>query len=128
MTKFHNPSNITRPLGKYSHGAEVPGNARWLAIAGQVGVKPDGAIAEGIEEQCRTAYTNILAILADAGMDYGDVVKTTVFLTDPRFVEAYRKVRDELVGDYAPPSTLLIVAGLASPDLLVEIEATAAKA
>ena len=57
-----------------------------------------------------------------------DLVKFQVFLTDPRFVDDYRAARRDVIGDdYRPPSTLLIVQGLATADILVEIEAFAAK-
>jgi len=128
MTKRYNPSAIAAPLGKYTHGIEVPDGARWLCISGQVGINPDGAIGDGFEAQCRTAYANLQAILAEAGMGFEDVVKSTIFLTDQANVAAYRAIRDEFLGDNRPASTLLIVAGLASPDFLVEVEMTAAKA
>ena len=128
MTKIYNPGGIAAPLGKYSHAIETPPHARWLSISGQVGVNPDGDIAEGFEAQCRVAYSNLKAILAEAGMGFEDVVKTTIFLTDQANVHAYRAIRDEFLGDLRPASTLLIVAGLATPDYLVEVEMTAAKA
>ena len=71
---------------------------------------------------------NILAILRGNGMRKGHLVKITVYLTDPRHIEAYRAARKKIIGDATrPPSTLLVIDGLASPDLLIEIEAWAAK-
>jgi len=128
MNKGYNPSAIAAPLGKYTHAIEVADGARWLNISGQVGINPDGQVMDGFEAQCRVAYANLKAILAEAGMGFEDVVKTTVFLTDPATISAYRAIRDEFLGDHRPASTLLIVAGLASPDFLVEVEMTAAKA
>jgi 2-iminobutanoate/2-iminopropanoate deaminase len=62
-------------------------------------------------------------------MAFKDLVKVTVFLTDSRFTGPYREVRDRFIKDMPyPASTLLIVAGLADPVMLVEIEAVAAKA
>jgi len=126
--KLRNPANITPPLGKYSHGVETAANLRWLYISGQVGVNKDGKTESGIEAQARTAFASISAILADAGMAVADVVKLNVFITDPRFVTEYRKTRDEWSGDVRVASTLLVVAGLAHQDWLIEIEAVAAKA
>ena len=58
-----------------------------------------------------------------------DLVKFTVFLTDPRQIDAYRQARKKVIGDATlPASTLLVIDGLASPDMLIEIEAQAAKA
>jgi enamine deaminase RidA (YjgF/YER057c/UK114 family) len=54
------------------------------------------------------------------------VVKVNHFLTDPAQIPAYNAIREEYLGENRPASTLLIVAGLASPNLLVEVEMIAA--
>ncbi len=128
MTVISNPKTVHTPGGAYSHGAKVPAGAEWLVIAGQVGVDPKGRIADGIRKQAEQAFRNILAILKDNGMRKGHLVKITVYLTDPRHIEAYRAARKKVIGDATrPPSTLLVIDGLASPDMLIEIEAWAAK-
>lgn len=127
MAKIHNPKSIAPPLAKYSHGIEVGRNARWLHMSGQVGTLPDGKIAQGFEAQCKAAFDNLLAILADADMGPEDVVKMTVFIIDRANLPVYRKLRDAALGEHLPASTLLVVAGLASPELQVEIEMIAAK-
>ena len=126
MLKRYNPSTITAPFSRYSHGVEGPGSARWLHISGQVGVAPDGQIAQGAEAQMEQAWRNIFAILESAGMTRQDLVKVTVYLTRTEDIGRYRDVRDRMLQGAEPASTLLIVAGLASPDWLVEIEAVAA--
>ena len=73
-----------------------------------------------------TAWSNVLAVLAAAGMGPRDLVKVTVFLTRPEDTPLYRQVRERMLEGAEPASTLLIVQGLASPDWLVEIEAVAA--
>ena len=61
-------------------------------------------------------------------MGYRDIVKVNVFLTDSRFIAPYRTIRDRFfTKEPFPASTLLIVAGLADPGMLVEIEVVAAK-
>jgi len=127
MNKQHSPAGIAAPFSRYSHGVEVAPGARWLTISGQVGVAPDGRLAEGAEAQMAQAWANIFAILESAGMDAGDLVKVTAFLTRREDLTAYREVRDRLLGAARPASSLLFVAGLASSDWLVEIEAVAAK-
>jgi 2-iminobutanoate/2-iminopropanoate deaminase len=126
--RAHNPSRIAPPTGLYSHGIEVPPNARWLYITGQVGIDRQGRAAPTIDKQCALAWANLLAVLKSAGMDVGDLVRVNAFLTDPRFVEAYRAARDPLLGDARPASTVLVVAALADPAFLVEIDAVAARA
>lgn len=128
MATIYNPTTVAAPLGRYSHGVEVPAGARWLYISGQVGMQPDGTLAQGIETQAAQAWANLVAILAAADMSLADVVKVTSFLTHPDYAQAYRDARDRLEWSHNPASTLLIVAGLASPAMLIEIEAVAAKA
>lgn len=123
----HNPKKTHKPLGKYTHGIEVGPGARWLVASGQVGISPAGKVAGGIKGQCDRAFRNLLAVLAEAGMDAGDIVKTTVFLTGPEHIPAYRAARDKHLGRARPASTLLIISALATPALFVEIEAVAAK-
>ncbi len=124
--KRHNPKTV--PLaGKYSHGVEVPPSARTLFVSGQVGTDAKGKLAAGIEKQCDNVWKNIGAVLKSAGMGYADVVKVTAYLTDPRYIGAYRAMRDKYVHDPLPASTLLLISGLATPDMLVEIEVVAAR-
>lgn len=123
---FRNPPGVHSTGGRYSHSAIVDEAARWVHFSGQVGTRPDGTVAETGEEQCAVAMQNLLALLADAGMSPANIVKMTVFLTDPALIPAYRAARVKAFGEgFAPASTLLIVAGLATPDFKVEIEAIA---
>jgi|YNPBryunderm2012_1023409.scaffolds.fasta_scaffold42239_1 enamine deaminase RidA (YjgF/YER057c/UK114 family) len=123
---FRNPPGVHSTGGRYSHSAIVEGAERWAHFSGQVGTRPDGTVAETGEEQCAVAVANLRALLADAGMTPANIVKLTVFLTDPALIPAYRAARAAAFGEgFAPASTLLIVAGLASPNDKVEIEAIA---
>lgn len=127
MHKSHNPSAVAAPASRYSHGIEVPANARWLHISGQVGVRPDGATAEGCAAQAEACWANIANILEAAGMRVDDLVKVTTFLRDPADIAVARAARDRAIGDARPASTLVVVAGLASAEWLIEIEAVAAR-
>jgi len=128
MLKVHNPRSIGAPIGTYSHGIEVPPGARWLYVAGQIGVRPDGSVPATIEEQTEAVWQNILAVLADAGMGIGDVVKITSFLTRHENFPRFAQVRAKFLGSHRPASTLLVISSLARPEFLVEVEAIAAKA
>jgi enamine deaminase RidA (YjgF/YER057c/UK114 family) len=125
--KRHNPKGVTL-LGRYSHAIELAPGQRILYVSGQVGVDSKGKVAAGIEKQCDLVWKNIGAVLRSAGMGYSDIVKINSYLTDSRFIAANRSVRDKYVHDPFPAATLVIVTGLASPDLLVEIEVVAARA
>ena len=126
MIKRYNPGTVAPPFSSYSNAVEVPGSWRWLHVSGQVGVTADGTVLEGFEAQADQAWKNVLAILADAGMTSADIVKANVFLTDSSQVAASRTSRDAALDGAEPASTLFVVAGLASPDWLVEIEVVAA--
>ena len=102
--------------------------AQRLVISGQVGMSKAGKLANGVERQTVQAFKNIMACLKANDMTQGDLVKLTVFLTDSRHVEDFRAGRDKvLTGNALPASTLVIVSGLAAPEICVEIEATAAR-
>ena len=125
--KTSNPATVAGPFGAYSQMCEISPPARLLQLAGQVGIKPDGTLGGDADEQCFWAFSNVLALLAAAGMSAADITKTTIFLTDRANIKSYRKARDELMADLKPPNTLLLVSGLANPAWLIEIEAQAAQ-
>lgn len=126
MLKHHRPGGIAAPFSRYSHGVAAPHLSRWLHISGQVGVLPDGGMAEGAEAQMVQAWRNLFAVLHGAGMGRQDLVKVTSFLVRAEDVKLFREVRERMLSGAAPASTMLIVAGLAHTDWLVEIEAIAA--
>jgi 2-iminobutanoate/2-iminopropanoate deaminase len=97
-------------------------------VSGQVGVDSRGKLQAGIEKQVEQVWKNIGQVLKSGGMGFADVVKVNVFLTDSRFIPAYRTIRDRFFAkEPYPASTLLIVQGLADPGMLVEVEVVAAK-
>lgn len=126
MRREFTPATVAAPFSRYSHGVEVAAE-RWLLISGQVGVDREGRLAEGAAAQMDRAWRNILAILAEAGMDAGNLVKITAYLTRREDLKAFRETRDRHITAVKPASTLLFVSGLADPAWLVEIEAVAAK-
>ena len=74
------------------------------------------------------AWKNIGEVLKSAGMGYKDIVKIHSFITDGRYLMANRAAREKFIKSDPPPaSTLLVVAGLADPAMLVEVEVIAAK-
>lgn len=127
--RLWNPEGIAAPASRYSHAALVEGPARWLHLSGQVGVAPDGRVAEGLAAQLDQCLANIDAALASAGMTRANLVKITWYLTDSSSdsISIYRARRDLWLADVpAPASTLLVVAALASPAFLVEVDVVAA--
>ena len=121
-----NPDGVHTPGSRYSHAALVEGPARRLLVSGQVGLTPDGHLDHDAEAQIGQALANLGAILAAHGMGPRNVAKITVFLVDRELVPLWREARDAFFDGHAPASTLLLVAGLANPRFLVEVEAEAA--
>lgn len=123
--KVVNPSSICAPVGLYSHGIVAPAAGQWLHVAGQVGVLPDGTVAEGFEAQARAAWQNLLAILREAGMGVEHLVKVNSYLVEASHLPLLGKVRAEFQQSTRPASTLLIVEALARPEWLYEVDAVA---
>ena len=110
------PEVMQPPLGAYAHGVEVPENAKLTFVAGQVGIDFEGNLPDDFESQARNAWANCIAVLEHNRLRIGDVVK----------IPAYSAVRAGFLGENRPTSTLLVVAGLADPKFLVEVEMIAA--
>ena len=128
MNRAYNPSGVAPPPGTYSHGVEVPTNSRLVFTAGQVGRAPDGTIPEGIVAQAEQAWRNVLNILAGADMGVDDLVKISALLVNTDDLAPFLAVNDRVLVEARPASTLMVIQSLARPQLVVEIEAVAAKA
>lgn len=120
------PASIRPPFARYSHGIEVPAVQRLVFCSGQLGVGPDDAVPDGVAEQTELCFANIAAILAEAGLSLHHVVRLNAYVTDRAHMRPYMEVRDRIVSDPPPASTLMIVSGFTRPEFKVEIEAIAA--
>lgn len=126
MARKINPDTFPKPASNYSQGIVHAAGAERLIISGQVGVGPDGSTVAGVDGQMGQAWANFLAVLSSAGFTTADVVKVTVYVTVPALSE-FRRGREKALAGNAPAATYVQVAGLASPDYLVEIEGEAVK-
>jgi 2-iminobutanoate/2-iminopropanoate deaminase len=111
-----------------AHGMEIPPNAKILFCNGQVGARLDGTVPEGRLEQIQVIFERIRAIRAAASMEFEDIVKLTVYVTDKSILVDYHRERARLMGDHNPPATPLIVQSFPWQGVEVEVEAIAAKA
>lgn len=124
---FASPDDLPAPAG-YSHVVSIPAG-RLVWTSGQVGIAVDGSVADGLEAQTRLAFEHVGRALAAAGAGWGDVVKLTFFVVAVDELATVRRVRDDFIDRAAPPTSSLVqVAGLFRPELLVELEAVAALA
>lgn len=88
----------TDVMGPYSHGI-VSGNQVFLS--GQLGIDPETRkLAEGIENQMRYAFKNILYILEEKNLNFSNVVKTTVLFTE---MDDYQKINEIYAEQFSEP-------------------------
>jgi enamine deaminase RidA (YjgF/YER057c/UK114 family) len=76
-------------------------------------------------EQTKAAIEKIGRALAEAGVGFGDVVRTRMFVTDIAQWEEYGKAHGEIFANIRPATTMVEVSALIDPAILVEVEATA---
>jgi enamine deaminase RidA (YjgF/YER057c/UK114 family) len=124
---FASPPDLPAPAG-YSHVVTIP-SGRLVWTSGQVAIAADGSVPSGWEARTRLVFEHLGQALAAGGAGWRDVVKLTFFVVGVDALQTIRAVRDEFVDTSAPPASSLVqVAGLVRPDLLVEVEAVAAHA
>ena len=127
--RYINPDAVSKP-GAYTHVVEATGN-RIVFISGQVALDKDGNVvgAGDLSTQAEQVFQNLQACLASVGATFADVTKMTTFIV------GYQAARDRAVlgavrqkylpASNPPASTLVGVQALATPDIMIEIEATA---
>jgi enamine deaminase RidA (YjgF/YER057c/UK114 family) len=121
---FSSPSDLPTPFG-FSQVVGLPAG-RLVWTSGQVAIDTEGRVPEGVEAQTRLVFENLGRALAGQGATWPDVVKLTYYVTGLDEIATVRSVRDEFVDTSAPPTSSLVqVAGLFRPDLVIEVEAVA---
>jgi len=122
----HDPAGQVSSASRYSQGVESAPGLRWLHVSGQIGLRADGSLPDDHAGQHEQTWENVKGVLASAGMGVEHIVRVNGFITGTEQIAPYRTARDAAMGDSKPASTLVIVAGLVDPALVVEIEVTAA--
>ena len=80
MTREISPTDIAPPAANYAHAVLTEGASRWLHTSGVVPVRPDGSVPDDVGEQAEVVWTNIGAMLDEAGMRSVDVVSVTTYV------------------------------------------------
>jgi 2-iminobutanoate/2-iminopropanoate deaminase len=113
------------PIGPYSQAIRSDG---LLFCSGQIALVPaTGTLADGdAAAQAEQVMQNLGAVLSQAGCNYGDVVKTTIFLVDMNDFAAVNEVYGRYFGEAKPARSTVAVAGLPR-NARVEIEAIATR-
>jgi 2-iminobutanoate/2-iminopropanoate deaminase len=107
--------------------AVITAGGRTVWLAGQIGASDASgrSLAADFDAQVREVFLRLGQTLAEAGGKLGDMVTMTVFITDARYGDRFTQLRKEIFGDNFPASALITVAGLARPEILVEIQGIA---
>lgn len=123
MSKVIHTNQAPAAVGPYSQAIDC---GEYVFCSGQIPLVPEtGLIAEGgIEAQARQMFANIKAVLAEAGMDFSNVVKTTVFMTDLSQFATLNSIYAEYFPQNPPARSCVQVAGLPK-GALVETEVIA---
>ena len=121
---FVSTAGAPKAIGPYSQGVIANG---FLFTAGQVALDPDKGelVPGGIAEQTTRALENLRAILKQAGSDFSQVVKTTVFLVDMADFTPMNEIYGRAFGQHRPARSTVAVAALPR-GARVEIEVIAA--
>jgi 2-iminobutanoate/2-iminopropanoate deaminase len=127
MNSVISPDTIAPPAANYAHAVLSAGPATMLHTAGVVPVRSDGTVPDTVAEQAEVVWTNILAILGEAGMTANDVVSITTFVVAGEDLSVVMAARDRALDRHRAASTLVPVPMLARPEWLVEISVVAAR-
>ncbi len=126
--RYMNPESVCAPPGNFSWVAQAD---KTVYLAGQVGIDSDGnTVGKGdAAAQVRQAFLNIDATLKEVGGTLDNIVKITTYVVGKENLAGVRGGRKQIMDDglmtNRPASTLVVVAGLADDDWLVEVDAIA---
>jgi 2-iminobutanoate/2-iminopropanoate deaminase len=120
------PADVAPPVGRYSHLAAAPADSELIFVSGQVGAGADAYA------QTREALLGIAALLDTLGEGPHTLIKLLTFVAGPEHLAGFYRARDVLFDEWfpdgdVPAHSLAVVAALAKPHLLVEIEGVAVR-
>jgi 2-iminobutanoate/2-iminopropanoate deaminase len=120
-----NTEKAPAPIGPYNQSVKANG---FLFMSGQIAIDPETntIVATTLEEETVQVMKNLSAVLAAANMDFGNVVKTTIFLSDMSLFQAVNEVYGKYFPAHAPARETVAVKGLPR-NVNVEISMIAAE-
>jgi enamine deaminase RidA (YjgF/YER057c/UK114 family) len=117
-----NPPTLVETGGNYHH---VVKDGNTVYLAGQVGCDKDGNLAGDAAGQIEQTFKNIQSALTFAGSDMRHIMKMTVYITHMEDFPTFATIRAKYIPDYmthTPAGTFILVAGLASPAMRIELD------
>ncbi len=124
---FNRPKGVHQPFSQYSHSVVVEDAKKIIFCAGQVAGDADGKILgpDNFEAQGELVMENLKRVLNEAGAQLSDVVKLVSYVCSPHDVKKVRALVKKYFPESTPANTICVLRGLAHPDYLLEIDATA---
>jgi len=106
-----NTSRAPAPIGPYNQAVRANG---FLFISGQIAFNPETSVIEAktVKEETEQVMKNLLAVLQEAEMDFTNVVKTTIFLSDMALFQEVNEVYGKYMDENAPARETVAVKGL----------------
>lgn len=123
------PAAIAPPAANYAHAVISENPDSILHVSGVVAIRPDGSIPDDVEDQAAVIWSNIAAILAEAGMVTSDIVSITTYVVVD-FMACLPEVmtaRDQALDGHRAASTLVTVPALARAAWKMEVAVVAAR-
>lgn len=126
---MHKKSLVPDSLkGNYTnwHFSPAIGSGGFLFVSGCTGSRPDGTVSSDFGDQTRDAFLKIKESLAEAGIDFADVVEMTTYHVGlQEHLEDFKKVKDEFIPEPYPAWTAIGISELAVPGAMIEIRVIA---
>ena len=122
------PDTLHAPFATYVHGIAIDQAKRVIFTAGQVSGDADGNIVGvgDFDAQGEQVMKNLKDVLAEGGATFSDIGKVTIYVVGQEYTQPARDLGGQHWDKSNPPaSTLIVCAGLANPQFLLEIEAIA---
>lgn len=121
------PDSIAPPAANYVHAVVTENASRWLHTSGVVPTRPDGTTPDDVGDQAAVVWSNVAAMLDDAGMGPADVVSITTYVVAGEPLAPVMAARDRFLAGRLAASTLVTVPELAQPQWRVEVAVVAAR-
>jgi enamine deaminase RidA (YjgF/YER057c/UK114 family) len=122
----HNPDTLYKNPA-FSQAITIEGPSKMVFVGGQNGIRTDGAMAgEELGAQAEQALKNVLEALKSVEASQANVVKLSIYVVQGQDIRAAFAAAQTVWGMHPTTITVLVVAGLAHPQALVEVEAIAA--
>ena len=121
MKKIINTKNAPDPIGPYNQAVKIK---NMLFISGQVAMDPNNnneLIKSSITDETHQVMKNLSAILEEAGMDFTNVVKTTIFLSDMSYFKEINSIYGSYLKDGEEPARETVAVKTLPKEVNIEI-------